>query len=210
MANFNLADYETVEERLERYWKEHPNGKILTFRLPSPDNQYIFKAEIYRNADDSFPWATGHAEETISQSGVNKTSACENSESSSIGRALANAGYAKRGKRPSQSEMGKVVRLSTETIKVEKPDDPWSVVEKPMPSSSDEIIQAVQQSFATDEEIPYCNHGQMHLKEGDKNGRPQHGYICSYSGTNKSDQCPAIWYQIDKQTGRWAKPKAVK
>ena len=27
---FNLEDYETVEERLSKYWKEHPDGQIHT------------------------------------------------------------------------------------------------------------------------------------------------------------------------------------
>ena len=27
---FNLADYETVESRLEKFWKEYPDGRIST------------------------------------------------------------------------------------------------------------------------------------------------------------------------------------
>jgi hypothetical protein len=27
---FNLEDYETVEERLVKFWKDHPDGRIST------------------------------------------------------------------------------------------------------------------------------------------------------------------------------------
>jgi hypothetical protein len=49
--------------------------------------------------------ATGLASESISDRGVNSTSALENCETSAIGRALANAGYAAKGKRASREEM---------------------------------------------------------------------------------------------------------
>jgi hypothetical protein len=43
---------------------------------------------------------------------VNKTSALENGETSAIGRALANAGYAPKGKRPSREEMSKAAGVA--------------------------------------------------------------------------------------------------
>ena len=30
MAKFNLEDYELVEDRLKKYWKENPEGRIET------------------------------------------------------------------------------------------------------------------------------------------------------------------------------------
>ena len=30
MAKFNLDNYETVEDRLKKYWEENPHGKIET------------------------------------------------------------------------------------------------------------------------------------------------------------------------------------
>jgi hypothetical protein len=41
----------------------------------------------------------------VTERGVNATSALENCETSAIGRALANLGYAPKGKRPSREEM---------------------------------------------------------------------------------------------------------
>ena len=96
---FNLADYETVEERLIKFWKDHPDGQIHTKLLDSTSGRFIVEASVYRTEADIRPWTTGLAEETIQGRGVNATSALENCETSAIGRALANAGYATKGKR---------------------------------------------------------------------------------------------------------------
>lgn len=107
MGNFNLADYEPVEDRLARFWADHPAGRVATLLVASEGTEWVFRAEVYRDADDAAPWATGYAHEVTGQGMVNKTSACENCETSAIGRALANAGYAPKGKRPSREEMTK-------------------------------------------------------------------------------------------------------
>jgi hypothetical protein len=108
---FNLSDYEPVEDRLARFWEQHPDGRVLTQLLskPTPDEWVVF-AEVYRTADDTRPYATGLAHEVVTGRGVNSTSALENCETSAIGRALANAGYAPKGARPSREEMQKADR----------------------------------------------------------------------------------------------------
>ena len=104
---FNLEDYETVEERLIKYWKDHPDGRIDTRLVEASATRFIVQAYIYRTEVDQHPWSSGLAEETIQGRGVNATSALENCETSAIGRALASAGYATKGKRPSREEMAK-------------------------------------------------------------------------------------------------------
>jgi len=63
--------------------------------------------------------ATGYAEEVRGAGNVNRTSHVENCETSAVGRALANAGYAGSdvNKRPSREEMSKVQRMTTGTDK---------------------------------------------------------------------------------------------
>ena len=107
---FNLAEYEPVEDRLAKFWQSYPEGRVATELVHHGDGQFIFKAAIYRHALDEFPMATGYAEEKETARGVNSTSACENGETSAIGRALASAGYSPKGKRPSREEMQKVER----------------------------------------------------------------------------------------------------
>ena len=105
---FDLSNYETVEDRLIRFWADHPNGRIATSLIAQDGDQVIFRAEVFFEFIDTFPKATGYAEEIRGSSPVNKTAHIENCETSSIGRALANAGYATHGKRPSREEMSKV------------------------------------------------------------------------------------------------------
>ena len=110
MAHFNLADYETVEDRLVKFWDDHKEGRVLTSIHYYDDNRILVKAEIYFNREDDRPVATGYAEEVRGASPVNKTSHAENAETSAIGRGLANCGYATKGSRPSREEMEKVQR----------------------------------------------------------------------------------------------------
>lgn len=110
MPMFNLDNYETVEDRLIRFWSDHPNGRINTSIHHYDDNKVVFRAEIYFDANDASPKATGYAEEIRGASPVNKTSHVENGETSAIGRGLANCNYAAKGSRPSREEMEKVVR----------------------------------------------------------------------------------------------------
>jgi hypothetical protein len=111
---FDLSSYETVEDRLARFWEDHPNGRVASDLVIQDGDQVIFKAAIYFDAADPIPRATGFAEELRGSSPVNKTSHLENCETSAIGRALANCGYSTRGKRASREEMTKVQRMSTE------------------------------------------------------------------------------------------------
>jgi len=108
---FDLSDYETVEDRLVRFWAEHgPGARVETVMMSYDGDSCIFRAEIYFNNSETVPTATGYAHETRSERGVNSTSFVENCETSAIGRALANCGYATHGKRPSREEMSKVSR----------------------------------------------------------------------------------------------------
>lgn len=116
MANFNLADYETVDSRIHKFYDKHKNGCILTELVTTRMNdagqiiQYVCKAEVYRDLLDPVPSATGYAEEVLGSNPINRTSALENCETSAIGRALANLGFSTKGSRPSQEEMGKAER----------------------------------------------------------------------------------------------------
>jgi len=114
-AKFNLDDYETVETRLAKFWVKFPDGRVSTSMVAKEDGQFIFSCALFRTSEDNKPFATGFAEERVGVGMVNKTSAAENCETSAIGRALANGGFASTaGKRPSREEMQKVQRLTAD------------------------------------------------------------------------------------------------
>jgi len=213
---FNLADYEPVEVRLEKFIKDYPSFRIATELEVVEATRYIVKAYLYKDASDSVSWATGYAEETVSARGVNQTSALENCETSAIGRALANAGYAPKGKRPSREEMSKVIAQKPVKPTVADVQDYWTtpvneymkVVDAPV--SLDKALDLVQDILGTGEaqEAPQCKHGHMRWREGEKNGRAWGGYQCNQmnAGGVKSD-CPPIWYNIGSD-GKWHPQKA--
>ena len=206
--SFNLADYETVEERLVKFWKEHPDGRIDTELIEATPSRFIVRATIFRTEADARHWTSGLAFEHISDRGVNSTSALENCETSAIGRALANAGYATKGKRASREEMSKVQnkweKKVADFIPVEKPSDPWTIEQKEMPLPVSEAVTALNDGIKP-EEIPSCKHGTMKTMNGIGNtNKPYYGYVCIMQ--NRSEQCPAIWCVRDK-SGRWVMPK---
>ena len=215
---FNLEDYETVEERLIKYWKEHPDGRIETTLVESTLQRFIVKAAIYRTEIDSQPWTTGYAEETVSTRGVNSTSALENCETSAIGRALSNAGYATKGKRPSREEMAKVKAAEpkpfaeklADKITMPAEDDPWTVKAVAPAQTSAEAIALVQDVLGAvkiDKDIPLCrnchDHKPMQWKTGvsSKNNKPWGKFDCYVCRD-------VIWYNISAD-GTW-KPQEAK
>lgn len=92
MANFNLDDYVTVNERVEKFYADYPSGTIETEITSNIDSKVIIKASVYRCQDDRRP-CTGHAMEVEGTTYINKTSHIENCETSAVGRALAFMGY---------------------------------------------------------------------------------------------------------------------
>lgn len=120
---FNLDNYETVEDRLKRFWSDNPNGRIETHvaKINDEGTMVIVKALIYKDFDDEKAVSTGYAQEYKGQGGfANKEAWLENCETSAIGRGLANWKYQGSDKaRPSKEEMRKSSGSNTqgETIK---------------------------------------------------------------------------------------------
>jgi hypothetical protein len=216
---FNLQDYEPVEERLNKFIKDFPDFRISTELVAHTHDRYIVKASIYRTYADGEAYSTGLAEETVSSRGVNATSALENCETSAIGRALANAGYATKGKRASREEMTKVQNSAPKTFKekleekitVEVEDDPWTVkaVEPAAHAamSVEDVAKAIGATVLTDD--PTCKHGNRRFREGkSKTGKIWGQWACDASPMNGQrwadvDKCDPIWCDISP-SGTWS------
>ena len=111
MAHFDLSLYETVAQRLVRWWVEYPEGRIITSIHHYDGSTIIMRAECFNNDDRLI--ATGYAEEVFGNSPVNKTSFLENCETSAIGRAISNSRIGHTGERASVTEMDKVNRINS-------------------------------------------------------------------------------------------------
>ena len=221
---FNLEDYETVEERLVKFWKDHQDGQIHTRLLESTASRFIVEASIYRTEADARPWTTGLAEETVQGRGVNATSALENCETSAIGRALANAGYATKGKRASREEMSKVkakvevqsivqetkakmADTAKEYVPVPVESDPWNQSFAAPVQTMEEAVSMVKDVLGGTPTDESCIHGARVWKTGTSKAGKQYGmWRCPETSTRDMPggkiPCDPIWYEIAKD-GTW-------
>jgi hypothetical protein len=81
----------------------------------------VFRARVYRAADDMHPAATGWALEREGDGDVNAVACLENTETSAIGRALANLGFTASAERASREEMVRVARARQSPLRVASP-----------------------------------------------------------------------------------------
>jgi hypothetical protein len=212
---FNLQDYETVETRLEKWHGQYPDSRVETELIEASNTRFIVFCKLFKTEADPKPCATGLAFETITEKGVNSTSALENCETSAIGRALANAGFAAKGKRASREEMAKVNNAEPNQYEKKLAERRYS----PPATRSAAVEDALRTSFAvenkeadpqqwtvsevvdqiasaTPNEPPACEHGHI-LKQGiSKGGKPYYGYVC------KAKQCEPKWAKITAN-GKW-------
>jgi hypothetical protein len=188
---------------------------VETELIEASNTRFIVFCKLFKTEADPKPCATGLAFETITEKGVNSTSALENCETSAIGRALANAGFAAKGKRASREEMAKVNNAEPNQYEKKLAERRYS----PPATRSAAVEDALRASFAvenkendpaqwtvsevvdqiasaTPNEPPACEHGHI-LKQGiSKGGKPYYGYVC------KAKQCEPRWAKITSN-GKW-------
>lgn len=212
---FNLNDYETVESRITKFWKDYPDGRIETELIEAASNRFIVEARIFRTEADAKPWSIDYAAESFRSDSKESEFALERCSTSAIGRALATAGFAT--KRPSREEMIKVAKVEMahkkEYIPVEKEDDPWTIKTVEAPKSAAEAVEIVKDIIGgtTDKDVPRCPHGEMHWAHGmTKANKPWGHFKCMAAATGEMNRCPkgedVIWYEIAPD-GSWRPQK---
>jgi hypothetical protein len=90
------GDYAPVAERLALFWARFPTGRVVTELQSRTEREVTFRALLFRSADEREPAATGWASEREGDGDVNAVACLENTETSAVGRALANLGFAAR------------------------------------------------------------------------------------------------------------------
>ena len=106
----DLSDYALVADRITLFYERYPDGRIVTELHSRADREITFRALVYRSTADLQPAATGWASEREGDGEINRVACLENTETSAVGRALANLGFTASSRRPSREEMEKAER----------------------------------------------------------------------------------------------------
>ena len=107
---FSGDDYAPVADRVRLFYERYPTGRIVTHLVRRTDEGVVFRAEVFRGPTDREPAATGWAAEREGDGDINTVACLENTETSAVGRALANLGLVASKHRPSREEMDKADR----------------------------------------------------------------------------------------------------
>jgi hypothetical protein len=127
MANFDLNNYETVEDRHARALEQYPDLRCVIHNHTTPNDRaqgmWVVEAQVFLNSEDQaadLPKAVEWAFEVDGVGMANKTSALENACTSALGRALRWALGGSKG--PSREEMAKVARAVAPGKPVDMPE----------------------------------------------------------------------------------------
>src|SRR5689334_23854536 len=130
-GEFDPASYAPVAERISLFYEAFPRGRIVTELISRTERDVVFRASVYRQAGEE-PAATGWASEREGDGEVNTVACLENTETSAIGRALANLGLTGSSLRPSVEEMLKVSRARARAAREEGMREPIPITVKPI------------------------------------------------------------------------------
>jgi len=108
--HFDPDAYAPVAERIRLFYEAHPRGRIITKLVRRTEREVLLRALVYRDIQESKAAATGWAVEREGDGDINLVACLENTETSAIGRALANLGFTASKQRPSAEEMVKASR----------------------------------------------------------------------------------------------------
>ena len=123
-GGFDPTAYAPVAERIRLFWESFPNGRITTRLVSRTDHDVVFEARVYRFPEEKQPAATGWAAEREGDGDVNAVACLENTETSAVGRALANLGFTAAKERPSIEEMQKAARARARLARVRLSEPP--------------------------------------------------------------------------------------
>ena len=124
----DLGEYALVADRITLFYQRYPAGRIVTELHSRTEREITFRALVYRGPADVQPAATGWASEREGDGQINQVACLENTETSAVGRALANLGFTASNRRPSREEMEKAARQRTRLVAHHAPIDPVPVM----------------------------------------------------------------------------------
>jgi hypothetical protein len=124
----SLEHYAPVADRLTLFYARYPTGRVVTQLVSRDELEIVFKASVFRSADEKEAAATGWAAERIGDGDINTVACLENTETSAVGRALANLGLTASRNRPSLEEIEKASRVRARLARDATKERPLRVV----------------------------------------------------------------------------------
>jgi hypothetical protein len=212
-----LDNYEASRERLERWLKTYPTGRIETRIVEfSAEKGYVLvEAKAFRNDTDLHPAGIDYA---YGYQGAYQPNMrrwfVEDSTTSAIMRVqqLVMGG----AERSTKEIMEQVEKTTAKVANTEKDYDYWTTKFGDVPSyktageaeqsgipslgsSMDEIAKQLGGELV--QEAPQCSHGHMIWKQShDGSPKTWGGYFCTEK--TKATQCTPRWYVL-RSTGKW-------
>ena len=191
---FNLAEYETVMQRIKRFRDEFPSGRLehSIIQVDLEKGYILIEARAYREYEDVSPSATDLAYGNQAFYNQNmKRWMVEDTISSAYGRCIS---LLSPGEHRSTAEtMAQVVTDSPTVLD----SDPWATVTitaegsaEPLASGLNLIQGALGGEIVAQGET--CEHGRMVFKEGisSKTGNKYKGWVCP---SKAKPQCAPRW-----------------
>jgi hypothetical protein len=106
----DLSAYALVADRITLFYERYPADASSPSCSRASIAEITFRALVFRGPEDVQPAATGWASEREGDGQINQVACLENTETSAVGRALANLGFTASSRRPSREEMEKAAR----------------------------------------------------------------------------------------------------
>ena len=120
-VNIKGKSYVLVNERVTEFHKLYPNGRIESELIEFTD-RYIMKTIVIPDIKKPERFFTGYAYEMVGSSQINKTSALENCETSSVGRALGFLGIGIDGSIASAEEVENAIHQQKNDKEIIEPE----------------------------------------------------------------------------------------
>jgi len=191
-----LENYETANETIIRFRKEHPTGRIVTsIQDCELDKGWILvKAEVFREYEDHVPSAVDFAYGNVATYPANmKKWFVEDTVTSCIARAIKL--LSPSATRPSREDMA---RVEYEATPSKDEDDLWAslTVTKTESVAGVEpvgnMLTLVKEADLSPLQVPHCRHGEMKLQHSKPDSSKKwSGYFCK--GPRGADQCSVVW-----------------
>ena len=141
--NIKGKQYVLVSDRIIYFNENYPNGSIKTELISDPKSEHIIvKATITPDSSNPMRMFTGYSQAKIGDGYINKTSALENAETSSVGRGLAMMGIGVLDSVASVDEINKAETMAKQKPVV-KPQTVKQVVENAFVDKKDIIRKQI-------------------------------------------------------------------